>query len=449
MSASTPTAPPDDRYATGHGDPAFHVAHYDLDLTYRVAPNRLRGTATLEVETRTATDVLTLDLAGLTVEKVTVAGARLARWTHRGGRLALRLAREVPAATRLTLAVAYGGTPHPVRSPWGTVGWEELEEGALVASQPTGAPSWFPCNDRPDDKATYRTALTVDQPYRALAHGVLVDRRTRASTTTWVHEERRPTSTYLATVQVGRYEEVPLGDGPAPQRALVPAHLVPAVRERLTHHDALLRCFADAFGPYPFDTYTLVCTADDLEIPVEAQGVSVFGANHLAGDDDDGRLVAHELAHQWFGNSVGVGTWRDIWLNEGFACWAEWWWSEASGGPDAATLARTWHARLRAQPRDLVLADPGYERIFDDRVYKRGALTLQALRAVLGTSVFLGLVRAWTDRHAHATAATDDLRALADEHARAAGGDALAAEVGELLAAWLDRAALPPLPAAR
>ncbi|WP_196250832.1 M1 family metallopeptidase [Cellulomonas sp. JZ18] len=437
-----------DPYATGHGDPAFHVAHYDLDLTYRVAPNRLRGTATLDVEVLAPTRALVLDLVGLAVERVEVTGAPLVRHDHRGGRLTLRLGRDVGAGTRLTVTVRYGGTPRPVRSPWGEVGWEELEDGAIVASQPTGAPSWFPCNDRPDDRATYRTALTVDTPYRVLAHGRLVGRRTRASTTTWVHEEDRPTATYLATVQVGRYEELVLGDGAAPQRALVPAALVPAVRGRLAHHDALLSCLVDAFGPYPFAGYTLVCTPDDLEIPVEAQGAAVFGANHLTGPDADDRLVAHELAHQWFGNSVGLGTWQDIWLNEGFACWAEWWWSQASGGPDARTLARTWHGRLAARPQDLVLTDPGYDRIFDDRVYKRGALTLEALRAVLGTDAFLGLLRAWTSRYGHATATTDDLRALAAEHAAATGGDALARRVADLLVDWLDRPALPPLPAA-
>lgn len=436
-----------DPYATGHGDLTFHVAHYDLDLTYRPASNRLRGTASLQVTTLLETSALALDLVGLTAEAVTVTGAPLARWTHRGGRLTLRLARSIPPGTPLTLTLRYGGNPRPVRSPWGTVGWEELEDGALVASQPTGAPSWFPCNDRPGDLATYRTSVTVDQPYRALAHGELVARRVRASATTWEYEERHPTATYLATVQVGRYEEVALADAPVPQRALVPAPLVPAVRARLARHGELLTCLAHAFGPYPFDAYTLVCTADPLEIPIEAQGAAVFGANHLAAPDADDRLVAHELAHQWFGNSVGVGSWRDIWLNEGFACWAEWWWSESSGGPSADALARTWHERLRGQPQDLVLADPGYGRIFDDRVYKRGALTLQSLRAVLGTETFLRLVRDWTARHAHATATTADLRGLVDSHAAASGGDALRLVVGGLMTDWLDRPTLPPLPA--
>ena len=176
-----------------------------------------------------------------------------------------------------------------------------------------------------------------------------------------------------------------------PQRALVPASLRRDAARLLARHGELVTELARLFGPYPFDAYTLVFTDDDLEIPVEAQGISIFGANHVDPADGEERLVPHELAHQWFGNSVSVATWQHIWLNEGFACYAEWLWSPHAGGPATDALARTWHQRLAAQDEDLVLADPGPENIFDDRVYKRGALTLHALRLHPGRR---GLLRA-------------------------------------------------------
>jgi aminopeptidase N len=433
-----------DPYRPAHGSDTFHVEHYDLDLTYRVAANRLSGTATLRLRTLERLSEISLDLNGFAVESVTVTGARLGRYRHRARKLVVRLADDAAAGAELHVSVRYGGNPRPVPSPWGPLGWEELEDGALVASQPTGASSWFPCNDHPADKATYRTSLTVDSPYFVLAHGELTGRRVRAATTTWVYEERHPTSAYLATVQIGPYEELSLGTSPVPQRAVLPPSLKKLARRQLAHHGKIMRTFTRLFGPYPFAGYSLVVTADDLEIPVEAQGVSIFGANHLT-DDDGERLVPHELAHQWFGNSVSVSSWQHIWLNEGFACYAEWLWSEAAGDASAADLARTWHARLAVLAQDLVLADPGPENIFDDRVYKRGALTLHALRSVLGDETFFDLVRDWTARHRYGAVDTDDFRDLVEEHAARAGGEPLAARSAALLTRWLDSAELPAL----
>ena len=436
---------PVDPYQPLHGSTAIGVEHYDLDLTYRIHTNRLSGTASIRLRTLEAVKEVSLDLVGLTVERVSVVGARLARYSHRAGRLVLRLTERVPAQTSLTVVVRYGGSPTPIQSPWGPVGWEELTDGVVVASQPTGAPTWFPCNDRPSDKATYRTSITADNPYRVLAHGALLSKKVRASTTTWVYEERHPTSTFLASVQIGQYEEHLLATEPVPQLVLVPTALRAAAREHLGQHGALMSLFTTCFGPYPFETYTLVVTGDDLEIPLEAQGLSIFGANHLTSTEGDERLIPHELAHQWFGNSVSVASWQHIWLSEGFACYAEWLWSEASGGHSADAMARLWHQRLSRCAQDLVLSHPGYDNIFDDRIYKRGALTVHALRSALGDEVFFGLVRGWTARHADGSVTTADFRSHALEHATAAGGTALSRAVEMLLDDWLDRARLPNL----
>ncbi len=156
----------------------------------------------------------------------------------------------------------------------------------------------------------------------------------------------------------------------------------------------MLEVFQDLFGPYPFAEYTAVVTDDDLEIPLEAQGISVFGANQVDGRRGSERLVAHELAHQWFGNSLTVGRWQDIWLHEGFACYAEWLWAERADGRPAGDAAGAAWSRLSGLPQDLVLADPGPDLMFDDRLYKRGALTLHVLRCSVGDDRFFALLRA-------------------------------------------------------
>ena len=179
-------------------------------------------------------------------------------------------------------------------------------------------------------------------------------------------------------------------------------------------------------------------TDDELDDPIEAQGMSIFGANHVDGRRTHERLVAHELAHQWFGNSLTVADWRHIWLNEGFATYAEWLWSEASGGLSADGARRASGTRTAGRAaQDLVLADPGVARMFDDRVYKRGALTLHALRRRVGDDAFFALLREWTTRYRHATVTTAQFVALAAEHA--------GTDLSAFFTAWLRLPALPRL----
>jgi aminopeptidase N len=243
----------------------------------------------------------------------------------------------------------------------------------------------------------------------------------------------------LATVQIGRYELHDL-ESDVPMQAAVPADAGPGFEDAFGRQGEMMAVFAELFGPYPFSAYAVVVTADDLEIPLESQGLSTFGRNFLTDDWDAVRLVAHELAHQWFGNSVTLSEWRDIWLHEGFACYAEWLWSERSGGDSADVHARAHHQRLAGLDQDLLLSDPGPELMFDDRVYKRGALTLHALRLSLGDDAFFDLLRAWVSEHSGGSVTTADFVGLVSDRAET--------DLSELLTVWLDETPLPDLPAA-
>ena len=440
MNASLPTADP---YLPGHGDLGFSVRHYDLDLTYAVEGNRLSGDATLEVEVLLATRRLVLDLAHLKVEKVRVSGARLKRFATRSDRLVLDLGEEVGRGTALSVAVRYSGSPRPVVDKHlGDAGWEELTDGVIVAAQPHGSPTWFPCNDRPEDKATYRIALRVPAGYQAVANGSLREHRRGGSTETWLYEQTEPMSTYLATVQIGRYVDHRPAGRPAsglPVRIVGPADLDPdAVQAGFGRQHEMVDLFERLFGPYPFAAYTAVVTADDLEIPLESQSLSTFGRNLVHGDWDAVRLIAHELSHQWFGNAVTLRHWRDIWLHEGFACYSEWLWSEESGSLTAAERAAEHHARLAQEPQDLLLADPGPELMFDDRVYKRGACALHTLRCTVGDDEFFTVLRSWIGTRSGTSVTTEEFLAHASAET--------ATDVEALLRPWLYETALPALP---
>ncbi|MGW0040742.1 M1 family metallopeptidase [Rhodococcus sp. NPDC003348] len=406
---------PIDPYLPDVGNRGYRVSRYDLELTYKVASNRLAGKATITAAATDTRGKFAFDLSqALAVSKVSVNGSRAAKYTHQRGKLTVTPTQKIPAGGALSVTVQYAGTPKPVRGPWGEVGWEELTEGAIVASQPNGAASWFPCDDHPSSKASYRIAITTDSPYYVVANGVLARKQTRASQTTWVYEQSEPMASYLATIQIGPYQRRRVADTvPVPMYAVLPQRLRTPFDHDFGRQPKMMETFIDLFGPYPFADYTVVVTDDELEIPIEAQGISVFGANHCDGRRGSERLVAHELAHQWFGNSLTLAAWRDIWLHEGFACYAEWLWSENSDGPSAQEIAAQVHRIQSGLPYDLTLGDPGPALMFDDRVYKRGALTLHALRTELGDDNFFDLLRQWTAKHRHGSVTTEEFTDLA------------------------------------
>jgi aminopeptidase N len=427
-----------DNYLAGHGNGGYRVERYELDLKYRLPTNRLSGSATIHARTTQLLERFSLDLVHLRVSKVRIEGQRGVRFEQTQRKVIITPSAGISAETPFTVTLEYAGAPAPSSSRWGTVGWEELADGVIVAAQPSGAPTWFPCNDALADKASYDIRISTDQNYTVVCNGRLVEHTVSAGQGHWRYVQSQPTATYLATVQIGRYALEPqIFDG-VPGVLAYPRPLESRVLNDFGPLDRMMALFQDRFGPYPFDDYTVVVTADELEIPLEAQSLAIFGANHADGFHGADRLIAHELAHQWFGNSVGLAHWKDIWLNEGFACYSEWIWSEHSGGPSADALARQHHRGVASQPRNIVVADPGPALMFDDRIYKRGALTLHALRHTIGDAAFFDLLREWAATHHGGTATTDDFRALAARHS--------AEPLEGLFDSWLVATALPRLP---
>jgi aminopeptidase N len=413
-----------DEYVPGFGATGYDVADYALDLAWR-PPDRLFGSITITLTPEEDLSSFALDLDGLRVRQVRVNGDT-ARYDHDGIELRITPAETLPADDEVLVTILYGGTlgEGHVAEHLEPVGWVGLDDGGFALGQPVGSSTWFPANEAIEDKATFHLALDVPAGYEVASNGVLMDH----TDTTWGYAMDDPMAPSLALLAVGQFDQIE-DEGPdgLPITSFVSEGS--ALGDDLVDIGEMVDTFDDLFGPYPFDSYGIVALATDFPYALETQGRSF-----LPRGTTDPITQAHELAHQWFGDSVTPSTWGDIWLNEGFATYAQYLWLEASRDDydiDAGVAALRDGEGLRGPIRD-----PGVERIYDDAVYDRGALTLHALRGQIGDDRFFELLQAWTADHEGGTVTTDDFIALAEE---VSGED-----LGDFFHAWLDERPLPP-----
>ncbi|MFC4050329.1 M1 family metallopeptidase [Actinomadura syzygii] len=446
-----PTTAGDD-YVPGDGNGGYDVQNYALKLKITPdGPQQLDGTATI---TALATERLArfnLDLTGLDVSSITVDGAP-ARQQRGGSELEVTPAKPLEKGAKFTTVVQYAGTPRPVTdSTLGKYGWIRTPDGVFVACQPSGAHTWFPSNDHPSDKATFDFEITVPPGLTAIANGEpetppadtgggglppnlpgsppnppgtppsespgtglpSVEPVSLTTDTTSKWHVKAPMATYLATVDVGRFG-VRTGRTPSgvPVITAVDQSLMTVNIDRFHKLNSdVTEEWTKLFGPYPFSSTGGLIDNADVGFALEAQTRPVYGAFGL-----QPTIVAHELAHQWFGDSVSVTKWQDIWLNEGFATYAEWLWEEKTGG---RSVKEQFDERYRSAGArelwDVPPGNPGRKQMFGRSVYDRGGMTLVALRDKVGEDVFYKILQTWTKERRHSGATTRQFIATADQ----------------------------------
>ncbi|MGI5142089.1 M1 family metallopeptidase [Streptomyces sp. CA-106110] len=391
--------------ASGAGDPYFpfegnggyDVRHYDLTLGYDTGTGHLDGKAVLRARATQRLTRFDLDLMGLKVTGVSVDHVK-ASFRRNGQELVITPRHALRAGQDFRVAVDYQGKPKPVTDPDGSLdGWIPTDDGAFVANEPQGAMTWFPANSHPVDKASYDITVTVPKGRTAVSNGVLLSRRTVGGHTTFHWRQAEPMAAYLATATVGKFDvqQYTTRDGIKVYNAVDPRE-ASAAAPVLKKLPSVLAWESKVFGPYPFRAAgAIVDRAPKVGYALETQTRPVYDRA------PDLSTLVHENAHQWFGDSVSLTRWQDIWLNEGFATYAEWLYSEQHGGKSAQQTFDALYARpasdgLWAFPP----ANPGSgAHIFDTPVYARGAMALHKLRTAVGDATFFRILRTWAADH--------------------------------------------------
>ncbi|MFL6055663.1 MAG: M1 family metallopeptidase [Actinoallomurus sp.] len=433
--ASAATRPHFSPGAPGIGDPYFPLEgnggydalHYGLDLKYDPSTKRLDGVVTMTARATQNLSRFDLDLQQLTVAKVAVNG-RKAKFTRKGQELVITPKSGLRKNTRFTVSVTYGGVPQTIvgspvvfGSPYGFV---HTDDGAFMGDEPNAASTWFPSNDHPSDKAAFTFKVTVPKDLGVIANGRLVSKRTKGTETTFVWDEKAPMATYLATADIGKWD-FKFGGTPGGTKEIVAVD--PKLKGRDPDHPDPMAFFWDTtgeatdlwskmYGGFPFDSTGAI--GDLATYNGQPIGFSLETQTRpLYSDVRSTNTIAHELAHQWFGDSVSVKTWNNVWLNESFATFCQQYWAEKHGGATVHDAARNTYNRHAADDSwwNVVIADPKRDTMFHNRVYSGGAMVLEFLRERIGDEKFFTLLRDWAVQHRYGNATTEQFTALAQK----------------------------------
>jgi aminopeptidase N len=433
-----------DPYYPTYGNGGYDALHYDLDIRYDPATDMLTGRMRLTARATQHLSRFNLDLIGLTVDAVTVDG-RAAGVRREGQELIITPRRGIADHRLFVTEVRYHGVPTTFVIP-GTPfesGFIHTDDGAVVAGQPEVAAAWYPVNDHPLDKASYTFAVTVPEGLTAICNGLPLGRITRDGWTTWWWAQFTPMISYLSTATIGKFRtETKFHNGRPTIIAIDPDLATDLADDAVGRTDEITDFLAASFGPYPFESNgAIVDDYDNLFFALENQTRSIYSKFWFApgANSFETYVVAHELAHQWFGDSVGVHFWKDIWLNESFATYAEWLWSERLGEGTPQEIFDFLYEQPLTQPYWAPPpGDPGVDELFDDSVYVRGAMTLHALRMTIGDEAFSRLVRVWASSNRNGNGSTAEFVALAEQVS--------GKQLDDLFNAWLFTADRPAYP---
>ncbi|NEC69896.1 M1 family metallopeptidase [Streptomyces sp. SID9727] len=429
------------------GNPGYDVLAYDIGLVYQGRNDKpLDAVTTIDARTTEPLDRINLDFTRGTVRSVAVNGLR-AGFDTAGEDLVVRPVGRIPAGVPLRITVRHTSDPAGERD---SGGWVRTADGLAMANQADAGHRVFPSNDHPADKAYFTFRVTAPNDLTVVANGLPTGRSRSGDSTTWTYRTEHPMATELAQVSIGGSTVVRrTGPHGLPVRDVVPTADRDRLEPWLKRTPAQLEWMEQQVGRYPFENYGILVADTETGFELETQTLSLFEKRLFT----DTRfpewyvesVMVHELAHQWFGDSVSPRSWSDLWLNEGHATWYEARYTEDH--MDAPLEARMRNAYIRSDawraaggpPARPEAPEPGEKiSLFRPVVYDGSALVLYALRQEIGRDAFDRLERLWVRKHRDSNAATADFVRLAS---RVSGRD-----LTSFFDGWLYGTKTPPMP---
>jgi aminopeptidase N len=425
------------------GNGGYDVQHYTLDLTVNdVGTGDLEGMTTIDARATQTLSSFNLDFIGFEITSLLVNG-QPADFERNQGELIVMPSTPLLEGESFTTEVGYQGSPGEMDSMAIQIqtGWITFDGGSFVLSEPDGAASFYPVNDHPLDKATYTFRVTVPEPFEVAANGVQTEMIDDGDTATFVFEARDPMASYLATINIDEFDlETSQSENGVPIRNYYPTGSPAEMRKPFERQGEMIDYFSGLFGAYPFDVYGALVIDLDFGAALETQTLSIFSRAMIDRPERGEQVVAHELAHQWFGDSVSLADWRDIWLNESFATYGQALWWEHTRGRAALDewVKETYVLVLKERESMSPPGQPPANRLFNAGVYYWGALALHALRLEVGDETFFEILRTYHERFADGNARTADFIAVAEEVS--------GKELSAFFDSWLYSEELAPIP---
>ena len=425
------------------GNNGIDAVQYDINLDVNPVSGAVRGKTSILILAQRDLPNFKLDLHGLTVTRV-IADGSAALFSQFDDKLTIWPSRTIAEGRKFAVSVEYGGVPQALPDPTAPgsdllLGWFKYNNSTYVVSEPVGASTFFPANDEPTDKARYTFAITVPEGYTAVANGSFEGSAPLGTKRRFDWTMQQPMTSWLATIHVNKLNlaESTAPDG-TPIRIYTPAGVPKSHIKAYALAGDMLAYFETKIGRYPFESYGSVVVKDPiLYYGLETQAMTTFPDQTGVPDE---AFIAHELAHQWFGDSVSVAHWEDLWIAEGTATYFEVLWSNR-GSPAAfdAAMLDIYNYVADQQLGPAVVSAP--EDLFSDRTYYRGAAALYALRLRVGDSSFFNILRHFAQENRGGNVTSADFINTATQWSGDGG-------VRPLLKAWLYDQAVPALPGA-